>query len=221
MDFIYYLLFGIMDIVAIFVLMFKLYRIPLNEFKFHILVVATVVNLLSYLFRMVLDLPAIDPPVQLLIFILFLRYVCKFRVSSALLMAACGYASFVSIQFVVYNVMDALKWVSQADAQTTSAFGTYLIQVTNNLLCYLCAFLLYRFNLGFAIIQAPPQDLMYRDKLINKPIYIFMLVCASLVCLNVVFINHFIEFILYVCLLFILSTATLIYFAYRKDFGYD
>lgn len=218
MDFFLYFVLGIMDILAVFALSFKIFRLPYFENFRDFLIVAVFVNSISYVLRVILELPFLDPPFQLFVFVLFLRYRIKFRLSSAILLAVIGNACFNSIQFILYNILNATGFLTRADALSTSAVGTYTLQFVNDLSCYLIGFLLYRSGLGFAFISAPPHDLSYKDKIINRPIFAFLIICSALVCLTIVFIDFFIDYFIYVSLLYVAALSVLIYFAYRKDY---
>lgn len=217
MDFFLFYLLGILDILAVFAIAFKVFRLPYFEYFKDFFIIALVVNTSSYVLRVVLDVPFLDPPLQLLIFVLFFRYRIKLRFSSAILMVVCGNAGFLSIQFQLFNLLNMTGVVSTSDAQGTAALGTYIIQFSNHVACFLISYLMYKTGLGIALINEPPHDLYYNDRLLNRAMFTLLVICSSLVCMTVVFLNYFINYMPYVSLIFLLTVSVLVHLTYRKD----
>lgn len=218
MGFSLYFILGVMDILAVFALAFRIFRLPYFDSFKDIFIIAILVNIMSYLLRMVLEWPQMDPPLQLVMFVLFLRFKIKLRISSSFLMAVCGNALFNSIQFILYNILNESDILTKADAISNASNGIQMLQFVNDTVCFFLAYLLYEFGLGFAFITAPPQDLIHEDRIISRPIFIFLVICSALVCLTIIFANVFIDFFLLVSVVYIISVTVLLHYTHKKDY---
>lgn len=70
-----YLLLGVFDASAVIILALKLYRLPFREYIKDIALMSLGVSLFSYLMRIVIGIPTLDLPIQVIFFILFLDIV--------------------------------------------------------------------------------------------------------------------------------------------------
>ncbi|MGG4145418.1 hypothetical protein ABEW34_20105 [Paenibacillus algorifonticola] len=162
-----YLLFSILDAIAMVVLMIKSYRQPLAAYKWNVLFICIGVAGWSYAVRVVVGLsPYIDIFGQFLIFAAFFRFSLKIRLVYSGLMVAVGYAAYVCIQFPIYFAVTALG-VSDVIALNTGGNGVIAIQFFTDAASLMVGWLISLFNYGFTFIVIPPHDLSRKEKLFN------------------------------------------------------
>ncbi|MGG0753012.1 hypothetical protein [Brevibacillus laterosporus] len=178
MDTFLYIILGSIDILAILVLGFKAFRFPLT-YKKELLIMSLTASLVSYLNRVILDIPNIDGLVQYTILVLFLRYMLKVRLFDGIVLATVGYLGFFIVQYSTYLVLLWTGIVSFSDGQALANLGTYIIQLTTHLFVFLAAWLIYRYNHGFSFIMVPPQDVHIRTNMTMLRVLIMVLVFLS------------------------------------------
>lgn len=217
------LLLGTLDSFCNFVLMFKIFRFPITEYKFEILISAILISFVSYLDRMILGIPDWDMAIQFSIYVVLLMYLFKINFPYAIDFASIGYLAFVCVQFTIYPLLLTTHIVSLDDSQQLTGVGTYVIQITSELSCYLIGFLLWRFNLGFSHISRPPHDGFLRYNISGaKTIGLLTNIIAALVvCSTMYWVLNYHAGVYIVIPSVLVALAILIYLSYRKEFGYD
>lgn len=158
MENVLYIVLGIFDAMSVILISMKLFRMPIWEFKWKILLTAVGISLVSYLNRIVLNTPSIDMPLQLIVFVVSLRYLLKFRIFEAVLIIVTGIMVYSPVQYLIYLIFLATGIMNSSVVTHNSGLSVYLIQISTILLIYLISFIFYRFNLGFAFIIVPPHD---------------------------------------------------------------
>ncbi|RAP29106.1 hypothetical protein C2W64_04053 [Brevibacillus laterosporus] len=178
MDTFMYIILGSIDILAILVLAFKIFRFPL-AWKKEFLIISITASLISYLNRVILDIPNVDSWLQYSIIILFFRYMLKVKLFDSIVVATVGYLGFNIVQYSTYVVMLWTGIVSFADGQALTNLGTYLIQLTTHLFMFGVAWLIYRYNHGFSFIMVPPHDVHIKIKMTPLKYLIMTMVFLS------------------------------------------
>lgn len=214
-----YLLFSILDAIAMVVLMIKSYRQPLAAYKWNILFICVGVACWSYVVRVVLGLsPYIDIFGQFLIFAAFFRYSLKIRLVYSGLMVAVGYAAYVCIQFPIYFAVTALG-VSDVVAQSTGGNGVIAIQFFTDAASLMVGWLISLFNYGFTFIVIPPHDLSRKEKLFtgtNGMLAVSTLAAAAIITTSLYLTVHY-DAALYAYPLVLLILGTLYFLSRRRE----
>ncbi|MBG9796895.1 hypothetical protein ABD73_03820 [Brevibacillus laterosporus] len=164
MDTLLYIILGSIDILAILVLSFKVFRFPLI-YKKEFLIISITASLVSYLNRIVFNIPSVDGWFQYTILILFFRYMLKVKLFDSIVVPTVGYLCFNIVQYSTYLVLLLTGIVSLADGQALTNWGTYLIQLSTHLIIFFIAWLIYRYNHGFSFIMVPPHDVHIKTKI--------------------------------------------------------
>lgn len=159
--------FGILDVFAVFVLVFKLYRLPLFIDFSKIICFCIFAGIVSYIIRIFLAMPWIDMPLLIVMMILFLRYILKMRVLYAALAISAGMNAYIIIQLIIAilftNFINFDKTVFAQDLTAQSQ----IIQLTSITLAYLVGFLLYKTRRGFSFIPVMPHEFSIKTKYNN------------------------------------------------------
>jgi hypothetical protein len=210
--------FGTLDSLATFVLIYKIFRWPFWRDFNKLLILAVIIALVSFADRTVLGLAEFDTAIQFVLYVLFLRYIIKVGFCDAALLSAIGYNSFLLIQLIVYPALLASGIVSTSDAEVASGFGTFIIQASTEISCFIVAALLYVFRLGFAHVDLPPHD-AYAIQSCTKLDWIANVIGAiAVMSFTYWLLNHVSNITLMIPVLAV-TLAFLLYLSRRKDYG--
>ena len=220
MDVFLYILFGFFDVIAILVLIYKIFRFPLWEDTFKLIMIGIILSVVSYIDRFLLNIAFYDMAIQFILYVIFFRYLIKMRLFESLSIVSIGYCSFVGVQFIVYPLLLTSGIVTIDDAQELTNLGTYIIQSSTEVVCYIIGFLLYRFNMGFSYIFVPPHDLLIRNK--KNKTHTLIMIANTLgilaVCSTMYWVLNFASAIYIVLPSVMGSLIILIYLSHRRDY---
>lgn len=219
MNTILYLLLGFADIIVVLAFIFKLFRFPFWDYKKEFIIIGTTLSATSYLFRIVLQLPEIDMPIQYVLFILFFRYLLKFRTVKAAMLIAIGILAFDLSQLIIAPSLITLEFATIRDVFQSTGMGTFIIQAVNDIVMALVSWLLYKFNLGFSFVMQPPHELSWKTSYTGSNLLILIgVIFASATILAVLYIllNYFNEF-KYVIGVGVAALVTLLITCHKKE----
>lgn len=216
-----YLLLSIFDALAVMILALKMYRLPLWDYKNRILLMAVFISLVSYILRVVLHVPEIDLPIQIIMFILFFRYGMQIKLFYSALIVSASLNAYIVIQlgilyaFVLSNTMSYNVVFQTSDAQIQ------LIQIITILSVYLLATGLKVFNFGFSFIISPPHDFNFKEIYsgTNRALLLSIVGAVVVISLALVVILSYMAYVI------IISAATVYslsyYLSYKKETNND
>ncbi|RFB35683.1 hypothetical protein [Brevibacillus sp. VP] len=164
MDILLYLVFGVLDQMAIMIIAFKMFRFPVTNYLREFLLIASILSLISYFNRVVLDIPQYDTGIQYIALVLFFRHMLEFRLYEATLVAATGCIAFTGIQFVALSLLLKTSLVNLNDLGQVTELGTFIIQFVADALVVFVAWLLKSLNLGYSFISQPPHSMTYKPE---------------------------------------------------------
>ncbi|PPQ49459.1 hypothetical protein C5G87_07195 [Paenibacillus peoriae] len=159
----FYIIMGIFDALAILVFPLALYMLPIKDYKYKIILFAVIISLVSFLMRIVLNVPKLDLPLQYALFSIFFRVGLKIKLHwSAFILgvAISAYATMQMAIFYVYSFFDVMQINVLKENATLQVF---LLQGTSILITYLIAALFKLYGTGFSFISAPPHDFIWRE----------------------------------------------------------
>lgn len=215
-DAVIYFILGIMDVIAVFVLMFKIFRLPIREYWVEISILSAVISIISYLLRVVMEIPAIDPILQLTLFVLFMRSIIKIRLFPSVLLSFSGIIAYAAIQFLVFYILIFLGLLHENDAQENSL---YLLQICAQSTSYLIGYLIYRFNFGFTFVNRPPHAFFIKEKMTRSNVYLMLWLMVGIMLFvgTMVSIYSNLGKMIVVIPITCLSFIILLYLANRRD----
>lgn len=212
-----YLFLGGLDAFAAFVLILKLYRLPLREYIKELGIMSVFIAIVSYFMRIVLDVPVMDLPLQLLLFMLFIRYVMLVKPFYSGIITALGLGGYLLIQLLIYKAFTSIG-VNQQFALQSTGMTVNIFQITAIVSAYLIGYILKKFNLGFSFIIRPPHDFSVKEDYStsrNKALLFWSL--ATMVVLSISLTALFHMKIEYVIPLLLISFAALYMQSRRRD----
>lgn len=213
---------GIVDVLAVMAFMLKLYRIPFKLYMKKIFMTALVIALISYLIRVVWGVPLLDFPIQVIAFILFLRYGLKIRFFYSSLIVSTGMTGYIILQLLILYIFIATGNATDAVALQNQEIGIQTIQAISIIAALLIACLLKLFNRGFSFIIEPPHEFSIKEEYIkgtNRPLFFTALIALVVLSVALMMVYHFYTIILITSAL--ISFVSSYYFSYRKDVSYD
>jgi hypothetical protein len=169
---------------------------------------------------MVLDIPGWDMTLQFIAYIALLMSLFRVSLPHAINLSAIGYLAFVGIQFIIYPLLLAVGFVTINDAQELTGVGTYTIQITSEVACYLVAFLIWKFNFGFSHVSVPPHDrfTIFRIKG-SKFAYLSNIAGVLAVCSTMYWVLNFVNGQYVVMISVWAALMILLYLSHRRDYG--
>ncbi|SCW40144.1 hypothetical protein SAMN04487970_1005177 [Paenibacillus tianmuensis] len=207
-----YIAFSILDSLAALFLMFRIFRFPFMEYIKEVIVIATIISLESYFVRVIINCPDLDPIIQAWVYVITLRYICKFSWKRAQVVSLIGYLGFMAVQLSSFLILDLLGVVVYADTQLLWGLGTHLIQITTDILCFIIGWLIYR-N-GFSFMPRPPHDLRVNEK-ISSTNWLILVLGNVVLYVTLYWILNF-QSILIIPIV-ILTYAILLFYYRKKD----
>ncbi|MCR8842832.1 hypothetical protein NQ117_03980 [Paenibacillus sp. SC116] len=152
MDVLSYLLMGAVDVLAVLVLSFKMYRLPLFKHKYKVAAFVLIAALFSYLMRIVLEFPQYDLPGQYLLIVLFLIGFMDIRLHHAAFVAAGGTTAFILIQMIMYYIFLYSGILDSSVLTSTEGLFVFLLQASTQVITLSIACFLYLFKYGYTFI---------------------------------------------------------------------
>lgn len=151
-----YIFLGALDAFAVFVLVLKLYRLPLREYIMELSIMSVFIAIVSFVLRIVLNVPMFDLPLQVLLFTLFMRYVMRIKLFYSAIITGAGLGGYLLLQLLIYKAFTFS--VNQQFALQSTGVTVNVFQITAILSAYTIGYILKKFNLGFSFIIRPPHD---------------------------------------------------------------
>lgn len=156
MDSILYIALGALDIMAILILTLRVFRWPFVAFWPELAGISVICAMEPYISRLVLHIPEWDMILQNLLLVILLRYVVKVNFYYALTLSIVGSLVYSEVAYAVFHMLIFTGFITATAAPTSSE--TYTMQLINQALAFLIAWLMYKLNLGFSYVSVPPHD---------------------------------------------------------------
>lgn len=215
-----YILIGVFDVLAVFVLIMKLYRLPIIYDLKYIIGFCVISSTISYVIRIQLQSTWLDMPVLIIMLLVFYRVFLKVKFIYAALIVSAGINAYVLIQLAVIMLFTSLINFDDTVVAQSQTLQIQIIQVTSILCAYLIGWLLYHFEWGFSFIPMPPHEFsiktVYRK---NKT----MILTATI---GLVFLSLALTLLINSHQLLLIPASVVIfgvsyYFSYKRDISYD
>lgn len=157
-----YIAFSVLDSFAVHSLVHKLYKLPMRRYKYHIFGCTVMIALISFLMRVKFEMQIWDLPVQYIIYLLFYRFVLKYRLHISAFIIGSGLSAYISLQMIIYYLISLSGVVTKSVILDTNGIGVYLIQLSSIGIALIIAGMLRRTEKGFSFVDEPPHDFIRR-----------------------------------------------------------
>lgn len=199
-----YMSFSLIEGLAVYALIFSIFRVPFMRFFWPVVLMVTVTNLQSFFIRDELQLTAISPIINLIITILFLAIFVRIPIIWSMIMTVTGYIAFTLLQTSIILFSNGYLSVDQIQE---FVWKGYLLQLITGVIGIAIGWVLYKFGFGFSFEF---EKLRFRRErvLIIVLQLVFLIALGAMMYFRVVFTNFL-----------ILAVALFIFLSYslRKD----
>ncbi|MBW7454130.1 hypothetical protein ACFOLF_30025 [Paenibacillus sepulcri] len=203
--FLLFMLFSIIESIALFSISFTLYRLKFTQYLWPSLIMMIVINLVSFYLRKEVALADYAPVAILVLLVLFMMAVVKIPAFWALIVSLTGLCFFALLQTGL--IMQLSFGYLSVQEINSHAWKGYLLQTLTGLIGYLISGFLYKRGIGFSFEFEKP---IY--KLVTLLVMIIMILIA-LAFGAVLFIGN-----LYIAtIIYFIGLAFLLYFALKKE----
>ncbi|MNC10301.1 hypothetical protein D3C75_579400 [compost metagenome] len=176
-----YIVLSVFDALAVMALALKMYRLPFFEYRHRLVFMAIIISVSSYIVRIILKVPEIDLPIQIIMFIIFFRYGMQIKVFFGALIVSASLNAYIILQLVVLYAFISTGAVTYNVVFQSDQAQIQLIQLTSIALAYIGAGCLKMFNGGFSFIKVPPHEFSYREAFIGTNRALLIVVSGALV----------------------------------------
>jgi hypothetical protein len=217
MQLVLYLVFGMIDVFAIFALMFKAFRFPYFEYKKEISILAVIISIISYLLRVYFEInQLVDIIVHTILYILFMWLIIKVKVWRSLVISLM-YFVYGALSLGTYFFYVSTNILPISVINEPNSYAAYLIQITTQSIAFLISYVLYRTGIGFPFYMRPPHDFVSKVTIKKREMIILTLVL--LLC-SIGFFTFFYatnKGSLNSIPVYFIAVIVVIYLAYRRD----
>lgn len=216
-DIVLFYLFSLFEYLAIFTLMFALFRFELKEYLTEMVVLSFIMTFFSHYLRAFLKINDFAPFVLLLVLIILFWVVCRIPIFYSSVMVVTSYLMYGIFQYITFIILSKFIVISLDEITLNSEAG-YLLQITTIIPTLLVSFGLRRMNLGFGFIPTG----FVRVKFRGYNLALLITVCLSAILFG--FFNYWIfargKFVL-ISLVFLAILGALIYLSKERDIKND
>lgn len=158
-----YISLGMLDAFAVFVLILKLYRLPIKEHILEIGIMSVFISVVSFMLRIVLNIPTVDLPLQVLLFTLFMRFVMRIKLFYSTIITGAGLSAYLIIQVIIYAILSSFGYLDERLVLQSTGSIVNIVQAITITVTFVIGFILKEFNLGFSFIIRPPHDFNVKE----------------------------------------------------------
>ncbi|WP_068505697.1 hypothetical protein [Paenibacillus kribbensis] len=209
---------GAFDALAVLVLPLALYMLPIKDYKYRIILFAVFISLVSFIMRIVLDLPRIDLILQYILFVSFFRLGLKIKLHLSAFILGVGLSAYATLQMAVFYAYSFLNLMQTSVLKENTSLQVFLLQVTSILITYLFAGYLKLRGTGFSFIVAPPHDFLWKEDYKtkeNKMVITSSVLSTVTICLGVILLYYQNPLVLLLVSIFTFSISY--FFSRRSD----
>ncbi len=217
MTFVSYIPLASLEGLAIFILMFSIYRIPFKEFAIETVSVSVILTSVLYLLKVETSFSGLANLISLSLMVLYLRLVVKSPTIYSIVMTGVGYVSYSMIQTTIRYILETFKVVNPG-AYLEMNWGRALIQICSIIISFVVANLVRHLRQGFNFV---PVDSSVPVK--YRPLNIILMSAAVLASAIVAVVIYFYEHrevigLLGAVIIFAIALYVLIYLSIRKEY---
>lgn len=212
-----FIILSIFDAFAVISLMFVLYRFPYKEYLLEISLMSVWSAITSYLVREVVGIEGIDPLVQMLLIVLFFRFVLKVKFLYSSLITLSGFVAYILLQSLLIFAYTAAGVVTSEETAQSSSGGAMIIQISSIVSAMVIFSIFKYFKLGFQFISRPPHDFNVRERnvLFNRYFWVSIGLALIVVSASTALLLHMKPlFIIPLCLA---SILVFYYLSHRRE----
>ncbi|PUA39516.1 hypothetical protein C8Z91_08805 [Paenibacillus elgii] len=212
-DFILFMVFSIMETMAMYYLMFRLFKFDM--YPISIVFASAVASFISYTNRNVYEIQSIDVLVQIFLMFMFVWLLFRVHPFYAGIMTCSTYLGYVIIQATCYFILEVIG-IFEIKALTNNIVGTNLLQTLTAFSAWLLGWWIKKGRKGFDFV---PHSQFVMVKMSKINIMFIGMNALSVFVLSFVYnlFAHDNMKLVYIFFVLILIMYCILYFSYKKD----
>lgn len=179
MQLLIFFILGMIDVYAIFGLIFKTFKFPYFEYFKEFTILAVITSIVSYIIRIYFSAnPLFDILAHYILYVMFLWLVVRAKLWISLVTSVM-YFAYGAISFIVYFFYISTKILSADLLNSSDSYEVFIIQITQQAVAIIFSYFMYRFDFGISKFARPPHDFVAKTNLSKKEIkvlYVIMVV---------------------------------------------
>lgn len=211
-----FVLFGTLEVVAIYVLMFTLFCFPIKENFVHLIIMSIIPSLTSYTLRMA-HLDLVDVLFQSALMFVMLWLLFRISILYAFIVLIIGSICYVLIQTLVILSLIASGFIDWGSLDQAS-FSAYAVQMLSATFALMLAYALHQNRMHFSFV---PHYKQVRCIVKHETKYLLFISILTLfifsVGISIAMWNRSLVFMVILAVLNIFLVLILFMFAYQKD----
>ncbi|MEC0209585.1 hypothetical protein ABEX47_17005 [Paenibacillus ehimensis] len=213
-DFILFMVFSIMETMAMYYLMFRLFKFDM--YPVSIVFASAVASFISYTIRIKYDFSSIDIIIQIILMFMFVWLLFRVNAFYAGIMTSTTYLSYVLLQMLYYLLMKHIGFFD-ARAPFLNEYGTYVLQVITAFTAWSLGFWIKTKRKGFDFVPHSPFGLVKMNKINISLLSLNVLGFFGLAAIFYSFLLNKSIQLIYLSLILTLIMYFILYLSYKKD----
>lgn len=213
MDIVLYMGFSILEVCAMFYMIFRIFKIDImvKEFIF----ASAIMAFISYVLRAEYQLPYVDVMIQASLMLSFMWMLFRIHIFYATILTGMAYQIYMLIQTIYYFLLVLLAGLNEG-VPLISDISTYLMQTLSAFTAFLIGGYIHRKRLGFIFVPDKPRGKL---QLRRRDIILFALNLPALGILSVAlyFVTHYSTFFYVFPIGYAIILSAYLYISYKKD----
>ncbi len=220
MDFLLYVLFSSLEYLAIFALMFALFRFEYKFYHNSVLFICAVLSFVTYSLRYGFEQAYLGPIANLLLIFAFLYYIFQIQIFYSGIMAVTGYLAYIIIQIIIFIVLDTTGILNVRGIEPNTLEG-YILQLSSTAVAMATTYFIKRKNYGFAYVPHGQRAfVLYKG--LNK-LFLYLIILGAILVSIMLYFNtdeNRVVLVIMTALLIVIFTV-IIYLSIRKEYSHD
>ncbi|GIQ71458.1 hypothetical protein DUZ99_10550 [Xylanibacillus composti] len=219
--FLLYMLFSMLEVVAVLTLIFTLFRIPKQYLRIHIFFVGAILAFVSHTIRIVEQLDSYAIIIIVILLFLFVWLMFRIQVFYAFIITISSYLIFGGLQILIIFSLTSINIVNVSSLNNDIVI-THAMQLLTVIMVFLISKVLDHFHIGFDFV---PHSDLGSVQLSKENLLLILAVVISLVAVHTYFYyfnsSGYSHGLIYMVVINLFAVALIIYLSIRRDKGSD
>ncbi|WP_127589198.1 hypothetical protein [Paenibacillus koleovorans] len=218
MEFLLFVIFSSMEYLAVFAIMFVLFRFEYKFYHNSVIFICAILSFVSYSIRYGFHQDFLAPIAQVLLIFAFLYYIFEIQIFYSGIMTVTGSLFFGIIQTVLYILLDRFGIITEDGLVEHSVQG-YTLQFISSLIVFILAILIKKRNYGFAYVPHG-QRAFVRYQGLNR-MFLYLMILGIIFILALFYFNIEEPYVILITIILTVIFIALMYLSVRKEYQND
>jgi hypothetical protein len=206
-----YLFFSTIEFAAGICLMLAIFRFPIRDSLPHIIIVSLIVAQASFIFREIVQYPALAPIIQLLLMSALVWLMFRVQIFYAVIMVTISYILMAVFQLSFFHIGTLLN-IYTLDQFLQNRLFSNALQIINSLVAFILCLVLSRKRIGFSFV--PDNE---KDRFVVKGANLYLIISVILSMSMLIVLYNTGNNPLFSLSIGVLVVALLFYLAIKKE----